>query len=190
MGGVDKGLQAFQGLTLVEHVLQRMRGQVAYVGINANRSLEHYAALNVPVWPDANADFAGPLAGFAAGLTHCTTPYLLTAPCDTPYLPLDLATRLGTALQQHEADIAMASAPEVDKFGQLQLRTQPVFCLIKTSLLQSLLDFMQSGGRKIDAWTAQHHTVQVPFNLPTDHAHSFFNINTLQQLQGLETPST
>ena len=190
MGGVDKGLQVFQGQPLIEHALQRLRPQVAHIGINANRSLETYQALNVPVWPDATDDFSGPLSGFLAGLSHCNTPFLVTVPCDTPYFPLDLVSRLGQALLASDADIAMASGPEQNKQGQTELRTQPVFCLIRAHLLASLQSFMQSGGRKIDAWTAQHHTAIVPFDQPSDDAQSFYNINTLQQLHSIDTPAT
>ena len=190
MGGVDKGLQMFQGRPLVEHTLQRLRPQVQVVGINANRSFDAYAALGAPIWPDATADFAGPLSGFMAGLTHCQTPYLLTVPCDTPHFPLDLGARLGHALLDANADIAMALAPEGDATGTMPLRKQPVFCLLKASLVSSLQQFMQAGGRKIDAWTAQHKTVEVRFDTPSDSPQSFFNINTLQELQALESPST
>jgi molybdopterin-guanine dinucleotide biosynthesis protein A len=190
MGGVDKGLQPFQGQTLVEHALQRLRPQVGRVGINANRSIAHYEALGVPVWPDATTDFAGPLSGFLAGMTHSDTPYLMTAPCDTPYFPHDLVARLGQALREHPADIAMAAGPEENKDGQIDVRTQPVFCLLKVSLLPHLQSFMQSGGRKIDAWTGQHPTVVVNFDRPHDDPRSFFNINTLQQLQAHDAPST
>ena len=144
MGGVDKGLQPFRGRTLVEHALQRLRPQVHIVGINANRHLDQYAAFGVPVWPDATNEFAGPLAGFVAGMSHCTTPYLLTAACDTPFFPLDLAARLGQSLQESNADIAMAAAPETDDQGHTRIRTQPVFCLLRASLLGSLQNFMQN----------------------------------------------
>ena len=190
MGGVDKGLQDFLGQPLVAHALSRLRAQVGSVGINANRHMAQYEALGVPVWPDANSRFEGPLAGFEAAMSQCHTPYLLTVPCDTPRFPLDLAQRLGEALHAAQADIAMVSAPEQDAKGQTVLRPQPVFCLLRTSLSQSLLAFMQSGGRKIDAWTAQHHTVLVPFHGPTDDAQSFFNINTLEQLQTFATQQT
>jgi molybdopterin-guanine dinucleotide biosynthesis protein A len=190
MGGVDKGLQVFQGQTLIEHALQRLRPQVAHVGINANRHLDQYQNLGCPVWPDATSDFSGPLAGFAVGLSHCQTPYLLTVPCDTPFFPLDLASRLASALTQAQTDIAMVVAAETDEQNQTQWRTQPVFCLLKTELLPSLQSFMQAGGRKIDAWTAQHPCTNVRFDAPHDHPQAFFNINTLQQLQALESPLT
>lgn len=187
MGGVDKGLQPFLGQTLVEHALSRLRPQVATVGINANRHLDQYRAMGVAVWPDHNTHFEGPLAGFAAALSQCNTPYLLTVPCDTPRFPLDLAARLGQALQEANADIAMACAVEPQASGESQIRSQPVFCLLRTSLLNSLNTFMQNGGRKIDAWTAQHHTALVSFDKPGDDPHGFFNINTLQQLQSFAT---
>ena len=177
MGGVDKGLQNHQGMPLAMHALLRLGPQVGQLMINANRNLGAYEAMGAPVWPDALPDYAGPLAGFLSGLEHCETPYLVTVPCDTPGFPLDLVERLAAALEEANADIAMAATREN---GALQV--QPVFCLMKASLMESLVQFTQSGQRKIDRWTAQHRCVEVPF----DDAQAFFNANTLAELQQLQ----
>jgi molybdopterin-guanine dinucleotide biosynthesis protein A len=186
MGGVDKGLQNFNGIPLALHTLMRLGPQVESVMVNANRNLSAYESFGASVWPDASADFAGPLSGFLAGMERADTTYILTVPCDTPRLPLDLAERLAEALVREDADIAMAAAPETDAHGQTQLRTQPVFCLMKIELSESLVKFTHAGGRKIDAWTAQHKTVEVPFDAPGDDPLAFANINTLSELQALE----
>ena len=186
MGGVDKGLQNFNGIPLALHTLMRLGPQVESVMVNANRNLSAYESFGAAVWPDASADFAGPLSGFLVGLERAETPYVLTVPCDTPRLPLDLAKRLAEALVREDADIAMAAAPETDDHGQTQVRTQPVFCLMKIELSESLVKFTHAGGRKIDAWTAQHNTVVVPFDAPGDDPLAFANVNTLNELQALE----
>lgn len=187
MGGVDKGLQNFNGMALALHTLMRLSPQVSEVMINANRNLSAYESFGASVWPDANADFAGPLSGFLVGLEHCETPYLLTVPCDTPRFPLDLASRLAQALAAQDADIAMAAGFETDAQGHRTIRTQPVFCLLRCELLESLVQFTQNGGRKIDAWTAQHTTTVVNFDQPTDDLYAFANVNTVQELANLET---
>jgi molybdopterin-guanine dinucleotide biosynthesis protein A len=186
MGGVDKGLQNFNGIPLALHTLMRLGPQVDSVMVNANRNLSAYESFGAAVWPDASADFAGPLSGFLVGLERAETPYVLTVPCDTPRLPLDLAKRLADALVREDADIAMAAAPEIDDRGQTQIRTQPVFCLMKIELSESLVKFTHAGGRKIDVWTAQHNTVVVPFDAPDDDPLAFANVNTLNELQALE----
>ena len=188
MGGVDKGLQTFNGMPLALHTLTRLQmgGGVGHVMINANRNLAAYESFGASVWPDGLADYAGPLAGFLTGLERCETPYLVTVPCDTPLLPLDLVPRLAQALQAQDAEIAMAAAPEISKDGSVQVRTQPVFCLLRVELLENLMQFTQGGGRKIDAWTALHKTVIVPFDLPGDSPQAFFNANTLAELRQLE----
>ncbi len=186
MGGVDKGLQKFNGLPLTLTALMRLQPQCAEVMLNANRNLGAYDAFGVPVWPDGLTDFAGPLAGFLVGLERCETPYLLTVPCDSPRFPLDLGERLGAALLAGSADIAMAVGAETDDQGQTRWRTQPVFCLLRASLLESLVRYTQGGGRKIDAWTAQHRTVTVAFDQPGDDPLAFANVNTLQELNALE----
>ncbi len=191
MGGVDKGLQNFRGMPLVMHALMRLQMQEgALIGesmVNANRNLSAYESMGVSVWPDASPDeFAGPLAGFLTGLERCESPLLLTVPCDTPLFPLDLAQRLMQALDEGDADIAVASAPERDPAGQMRTRPQPVFCLAKADLMESLVVFMQNGGRKIDAWTAQHKVAHASFDAAGDDLNAFANVNTLQELQALE----
>ena len=176
MGGVDKGLQNHHGLPLALHALMRLQPQVGHVLINANRNLSAYESMGVPVWPDPMADYPGPLAGWLAGLEHCETPYLLTVPCDSPNFPLDLAVRLATALVEADADIAMAATIEE---GRQQV--QPVFCLLRSGLIESLVTCLNAGERKIDRWTAQHRCVTVAFEDPA----AFSNANTLADLQQL-----
>ena len=179
MGGVDKGLQLHHGVPLALHGMRRLAPQVGRVLLNANRNAEAYAAFGAPVWPDTPANYAGPLAGFLAGLTHCDTPYLVTVPCDSPLFPDDLVQRLASALVDAGAEIAMAATLED---GALQV--QPVFCLMQASLLDSLRRFTDSGQRKIDKWTAQHRCVEVRF----DDARAFSNANTLDELRQLQSP--
>ena len=192
MGGVDKGLQGFNGTPLALHTLMRLQmqqgGPLGQVMINANRNLAAYEAFGMPVWPDVLADYAGPLAGFLTGLERCETPYLMTAPCDTPLFPLDLVERLAQAMAADNAEIAMVSAPEIDAAGNRAMRAQPVFCLLKATLLESLVEYTHKGGRKIDNWTALHEAVLVPFNQEADDPRAFFNANTLVELQSLEQP--
>lgn len=179
MGGVDKGLQNHHGVALAMHALMRLGPQVGTLMINANRNLAAYESMGVPVWPDALPDYAGPLAGFLAGLEHCDTPYLVTVPCDSPLFPEDLVERLAQGLTDAGADVAIASTREAD--GSTQ--THPVFCLMKAQLLESLVRFTHGQGRRIDRWTAQHRCVEVPFA----DARAFANANTLEELQQLQS---
>ena len=174
MGGADKGLQLFRGLPMVQHVMQRLAPQVGNLLVNANQHLAEYQQFGHPVWPDATQDFAGPLAGLQAGLLHCETPYLVSAPCDSPLLPDDLVARLFEGLQQANADIAVAVTVR-DK------QRHPVFCLMRRSVLDSLTAYLARGERKMDFWLATLATVEVPF----DDDAAFCNINTAEELQQL-----
>ena len=186
MGGIDKGLQNFNGTPLTLHTLMRLQMQtsepLSQIMVVANRNLSAYESFGVQVWPDSTDGFAGPLAGFLTGLERCETDLLLTVPCDSPLFPLNLAQRLLDTLVSEEADIAVAAAREEDG----SVRAQPVFCLMRVNLLESLVKFMQSGGRKIDAWSALHKTVLVPFDTADVDPRAFFNANTLEELHRLE----
>ena len=187
MGGVDKGLQLYNGTALAKHAIEQLQPQVGHLLINANRNLDIYQAWGSPVSADVLmdgiTDFAGPLAGFLIGLQHCKTPYLMTVPCDTPRFPSDLVRRLADALSQQDADIAMVSSPDEEGV----LRHQPVFCLMKRELVASLKAFTDAGGRKIGAWAAQHKLARINFNEVYDDPKAFYNANTLEDLQQLSS---
>ena len=177
MGGIDKGLQPHLGVPLAQHALQRLRPQVAALLLNANRNLPAYQAMGVPVWPDELPDFPGPLAGMLAGLNHCRTPYLVTVPCDSPNFPHDLIAHLAESLTGTDDEMATAYTREDG-----ELRAQPVFCLMKTSLRDSLRSFIGSGERKTGLFAARHHGSRVEFS----DAAAFANANTLSELAGLQ----
>lgn len=177
MGGVDKGLQTLQGKPMVAHVIQRLQPQVDRIMINANQNQDRYLEFNVPVWSDEENDFAGPLAGMQAGLIHCETPYMLTVPCDTPMLASDLVAKLVNALEQSEADIAVANTIEGDRVYR-----QPVFCLMKKTVLTNLTAALERGVRKVDQWLAENKLVDVVF----DDEAAFANINTLEELNHIQ----
>jgi molybdopterin-guanine dinucleotide biosynthesis protein A len=145
--------------------------------INANQNLSFYRQFDVPVWHDHMPGYAGPLAGMQTGLMHCATKYLVTVPCDTPFLPNDLVAGLCEALQTQNADLAIA----VTGNGR-DRRTHPVCCLVKASLLPHLATFLESGGRKVGEWTASQKCAEAHF---IDDA-AFRNINTLEDLRQLE----
>jgi molybdopterin-guanine dinucleotide biosynthesis protein A len=178
MGGVDKGLQLLNGRPLVAHVVERLAPQVDELLINANQNAERYAAFGHRVIADAIPDFAGPLAGLHAALAAAAHPLVATAPCDSPFLPADLISRLLAAFTAAEAELAVART-----FAQ----PHPVFCLCRRSLLPHLTDYLASGQRKMADWYAPLNVVEVAFD---DEAAAFENINTRAELGRFETPGT
>ncbi len=170
MGGVDKGLQPLRGRPMVAWVLERIAPQVTEVIVNANQNQAEYARLGCRVIGDEIGGFAGPLAGLQAGLKANVHPFLVTVPCDSPFLPLDLVARLHAALIANHADLAVAKTGD---------QPHPVFSLVRESLAGHLTAFLQGGGRKIDAWYASLKVVEVPFD---DQPDAFSNINTPEEL--------
>jgi len=174
MGGVDKGLQVFRGKRLVDHVYERLLPQVGGVIINANQNQDEYRSFGVRVVSDAIGGFAGPLAGFHAGLSVSKRPFLASVPCDSPFLPNDLVERLYNRMNETGAELAVAKTGD---------QPHPVFCLMRRGLLDHLGDFLKGGGRKIDAWYATLNVTEVAFD---DQAEAFSNINTREELQSWE----
>ena len=178
MGTIDKGLQLFRDAPMALHVLMRLSPQVGYIMINANQNIAPYEGFGVPVWQDEMQGFAGPLAGLQTGLIHCETDYLVTAPCDSPFLPTDLVQRLADGLEENNADLTVAVTGSGDS-----RQAHPVFCLVKASLLPHLTLYLQEGGRKFDKWYSSLAVAEVHF----DDEDAFRNINTLDDLRKYET---
>ena len=174
MNGVDKGLVLLQSKSLIQHVIERLTPQVDEILINANRELTQYQALGYPVLQDEVEDFLGPLAGFSLGLQHAKHDYVLTVPCDSPLLPVDLAQRLMAVLVENNAEIAVASSD-----GD----SHPVFCLCKKTVLPSLTAYLQQGERRVSAWQKNQQYIEVDF---TECNEAFTNLNTFEDLAALE----
>ena len=174
MNGADKGLVPLQQKPLIQHVINRLAPQVDEIIINANRELAQYQALGYTVLQDEVEDFLGPLAGFSLGLQHAKHDYVLTVPCDSPLLPVDLALRLMAALVEHKAEIAVASSDG---------STHPVFCLCKKTVLPSLTAYLEQGERRVSAWQKGQQYIEVDFS---DCSEAFTNLNTFEDLAALE----
>lgn len=174
MGQVDKGLQLLQDKPMVAWVIERLAPQVGALLINANRNGERYAAFAYPVVADAIPDFAGPLAGLHAALSAAETPFVVTAPCDSPFLPVDLVFRLFSALTAADAEIAVARTGD---------QPHPVFCLCRREVLPHLTAYLLAGERKFERWYSSLKTVEVAFD---DQVAAFENINTLDELAYFE----
>ena len=150
---------------MVAAVIERLAPQVGAIVVNANQNPAAYAALGHRVVPDAVGGFAGPLAGLHAGLAAASTPWVVTVPCDSPFLPHDLVAQLAVART----------------FDQ----PHPVFALVRRDVRAHLEAFLAGGGRKIDAWYATLAIVEVAFD---DEADAFRNINTRDELAAAGDP--
>lgn len=170
MGGVDKGLQPWQGRPLAQHVLQALRPQVSELLISANRHLDVYATWGHRVLPDPpGLAFAGPLAGMLAALQALPDDsWLLTAPCDSPHLPADLAARL-----------LQAAPPGGLAFAQAA-REHPTHALLHTRLREPLAAHLQGGGRAVLRWMREQPHGVARF----DDEAAFANLNHLADLHG------
>ena len=173
MGGQDKGLIAFQGKRLVDHVFGKITPQVGGVLINTNQNHDHYKGFGVRVVSDAFTGHAGPLAGLHAGLAVSRRPFLITVPCDSPFFPADLVERLFDALSAHDAQVAVATTGD---------QPHPVFTLVRRNLYDHLSEFMKGGGRKIDEWYSTLKIAPVDFESEA----LFGNINTPEELEAYE----
>ncbi|ANX04362.1 molybdenum cofactor guanylyltransferase MobA [Immundisolibacter cernigliae] len=178
LGGIDKGLLELDGEPLVQTVVRRLAGQVGTLLLSANRNLDRYRALGFEPLTDGAYPDAGPLAGLRAGLLACATPWLLAAPCDMPFLPVDLGQRL---LRAAAFDDPRARVP-FD--GQSHHYT----CLLlpRTALAQVEAG-LESGRRSVRELLHAIGWIGVDFAASGPHA--FSNLNTPADLAALAHPA-
>lgn len=171
MGGEDKGLLMLNDKPMIEYIITAIEPQTGKLLINANRNHERYAEYQHEIVADRRRGYCGPLAGIASALKIIDTDYLLTVPCDSPFVAKDLVRRLGAALEDAAADISVAHNG---------VRIQPVFCLLKKKLQQSLNDCLASGERKIDRWFDRHNCVIADLS---DIPATLDNVNTPEDIE-------
>ena len=174
MDGEDKGLITLHGRNMVEYILTALQPQAGNILINANRNQEQYGTYGLPVVADMLGDYFGPLVGMATGMHTTDKPYIVTVPCDSPFIPATLVETLYHSLNSDQADISVAHDGS---------RIQPVFALIRCELLPSLLSYLDEGGRKIDSWYNQHRLALADFSGSRD---TFLNLNTPADRLALE----
>ncbi len=175
MDGEDKGLIKLHGRPMVEYIISALQPQAGNIIINANRNPEQYAAYGLPVIADMLGDYLGPLVGMATGMDATDKPYIVTAPCDSPFIPETLVETLCRSLDENQADISVAHDG---------VRMQPVFALLRCELLPDLLAYLNEGGRKIDSWYSQHRFALADFS---DSPDTFLNLNTPDDKMVLES---
>jgi molybdenum cofactor guanylyltransferase len=184
MGGGDKALRLIGGRTLLDHVIDRMRPQVAALVLNANGEPSRFARFGLPVVADSIAGFAGPLAGVLAGLDwaaanrpQCT--HIVSVATDAPFLPVDLVARLFEGMAKAGAELACAASG-----GQMH----PVIGLWPVDLREALREAVVAEGiRKVDQWTARYRLAAVEFPDETPGVDPFFNANRPEDLDRAAT---
>ncbi len=174
--GTNKALTGFNGRPMIAHIIERLSPQVGGLIINANQDVDRFEAFGLPVTGDKIDGYAGPLAGLHSGLSAAPTSWLMTCPCDSPFIPSDLVQKLSDAADQGNHDLAVVHTGE---------QAHPVFALVSCRLLDNLTAFLTAGGRKIDAWYAPLSVARVDFG----SEEPFRNINTQADLARYESPT-
>jgi len=166
----DKGLIELEGQPLIKYAINALLPQVDQLLINANRNTERYGEFGFPVISDQITGFLGPLAGMAAALQKSNTDYILSVPCDTPWVPIDLANRMLEAIKRENAELCVAHDGE---------RMHPVFALINKNRFTSLTKYLSTGERAVHRWCKQQHLAIADFS---DQPKAFINVNTPEEL--------
>ncbi|MDH5785277.1 MAG: molybdenum cofactor guanylyltransferase [Chromatiales bacterium] len=174
MGGDDKGLITLDGRAMIAHVIERIAPQSGNILINCNRSRQDYQTFGYPVIEDTLSGGVGPLAGVLSALESCDSDYVLSVPCDTPLLPLDLVERMLQAMEYNDAMACTVSDGD---------RLHPVVLLVKREVTAGLRNYLEQGGRKVHDWFYSNPHCSADFS---DQPDAFVNINTPEQLSRIE----
>ena len=170
--GQSKGLMPFRGRPLATRALDRLREQTARVYLNVREVGADWEALGAPLVVDAPAHRgAGPLAGIASALARAQADgfaFLVTAPCDAPFLPRDLVARL----LQSGAGVAVARSPS---------GVEPMFALWPVSALDQVEAALARGRGSPRTVLAALGAAEVDFA-----GAAFVNLNTPQEFAEAE----
>lgn len=180
MGGGDKWLLPLGGRPLLEHVIERVSGQVRQLALNANGDASRFAQFRLPVIADGIPDYPGPLAGVLAGMEWARRhapdcPWIATFPADAPFLPHDLVARLLARLRERNADVAAAEGG-----GRSQHLAAVWAVALAGDLRRAICD---EGIRRVEAFQARFRTERVPFG---NDARPFLNVNAPDDLRRAE----
>ena len=165
LGGIEKPLTDLGGKPLVAHVIARLEPMVGQIVLSVARDVERYEQFGYPVVADIDPD-QGPLAGIVSALAAVQTPWTLTTPADTPFLPSNLVDALAPACAGRGAAVVSAGG-----------HRQNLSMLLDQRAAASLVGFYRSGGRAVHRWLVANGVDEVDF--PQD---GFFNINTPEDL--------
>ena len=174
MGGVDKGLIEIYGRTMCEVTVDLLRPQVAEVLISANRNYNSYESLGCETVKDEMEGFLGPLAGLASAMKKTSLPWVITVPCDCPFLSFRYVETMAKAATD---GVEIVVAHDGD-------RSQPTFMAVQSKLRSDLTSFLESGGRKIDLWFIRHSYVMADCSELSDN---FVNVNTPEERDAAES---
>jgi len=180
--GVAKPLRKLGGKPMVAHVVDRLRPQVMDLVIVANDPHPAYRRLGAAVVPDPpdiqraarrEGRRLGPLAGILAGMEwalarHPHVGWILTAPADVPFLPLDLSVRLCGHMHVPEPDV-------------LAVRGEHALAVWSVKLVEDLRHaILKEGMRRVEEFARRHAYAELAW--PGGKA-AFVNINTPEELR-------
>jgi molybdopterin-guanine dinucleotide biosynthesis protein A len=140
MGGGLKALEFLGGRPMLSHVIDRLAPQVDTLWLSVETASEKWSPFGLQQLPDPLPGSRGPLGGLLAALERAAAQaydWLLLAPCDAPFLPLDLAGRL-----RGHAETTAATIVTVSRQGQLH----PVFSLWRRDELACVEDAVRGQG--------------------------------------------
>lgn len=182
MGGVNKALVAFEGRPLLEHVVECLKPQTADIVLSANRDAEALLRIvpNAHVLSDLSEDRPGPLAALEAAATSrlIRTEWVLTAPCDAPFLPSDLVVTFQRAQIEAQRKGIDANAYVACADGYFQ---SAVAC-VRTRCLEEASGFLEKGERRLRRFYEALGCVPVAFF----EERAFTNFNTFEEIKAAE----
>ncbi|MGB5595137.1 MAG: molybdenum cofactor guanylyltransferase [Crocosphaera sp.] len=173
--GQDKALIEIQGVPLLQRTATLIQAYVEPIYI-ITPWIERYQRIISPnchllreISPSGETQ--GPLVGFAQALVHVKTEWVLLLACDLPNLTV-------TALEEWLRELEQVSSEAIACLPRHHKGWEPLCGFYRSSCLNSLETFIESGGRSFQQWL-QNHSVQ---ELSVSDCHLLLNCNTPDDL--------
>ncbi|MGZ9099246.1 MAG: molybdenum cofactor guanylyltransferase [Brevundimonas sp.] len=177
--GGDKPRRRLGGIRLLDRALTAARAAAAPVILVVREPAQVEDFSGTMVLDAAGID--GPLGGLFSALTWAAeagADRVLTLPCDMPFLPGDLHTRLEQALTP-DVGVAVAASGE---------RLHPVCALWRTTAAPTLAQRAREGRLSLHGLSEAVGRAVVDW--PVEGGDPFININTAEQLAAAEATLT
>ena len=178
--GREKALVHLNGKPLIDHVIERLEPQVSDIVINTSNPDITARLPNAASIQDLGNRSHGPLSGILAGMEYFLStgvPNFLTVSVDCPFLPINLVSRLCSAIDAEKRTV----------IGRSAQGNHPTIGLWPSALAPQLSEFLeQSENFSIRRFFANQDLCEVEFGQETHGTKSidpFFNVNVAYDLE-------
>tara|TARA_B100000579_G_scaffold108840_1_gene86777 strand:+ start:297 stop:917 length:621 start_codon:yes stop_codon:yes gene_type:complete len=179
--GEDKNLVKLGSLSLIEHVIQKVKEKFKKILIIANNDLKIEKSSDIEVIPDLIKGNLGPLIGILTAMkwakkSNSNYKWIATFPSDTPFFDISIIEKYEKKITEEDSLLYFVTSSE---------KRHNIFGLWSIDLLNVLEeDLLKNNFRKVEDWANKIGVKTI--NIKFEKFDPFLNINTKEDLSKAE----